>query len=63
MIKAICDTCESETENREAIEMAIRYPVCPCCCRIGTIYLKKENLTNEECEFLLKMYNIVGRKY
>lgn len=63
MVKAICNTCGSETENHKAIEAVIRHPICPCCCSIGSIYLKKENLTDEECKFLLKMYNIIGHKY
>jgi hypothetical protein len=58
MVKAICNTCGSETENQEAIERVIRHPICPCCCSIGSIYLKRENLTEEDKVFLRRMSEI-----
>lgn len=56
-MKIACDTCGIALTDREMVEQAIRIPICPCCCSIGSLFVAEKD------DEFLKLFNQITKGY
>ena len=57
IMKIVCDICGIALTDRETVEQAIRIPICPCCCSIGSLFAAEKD------DEFLELFNQITKGY